>query len=223
LLNCAAHEPAAIIVDLDAMSSDTVSLTVFSAVSLRINDWPGIPLVLASTRQPMRAALDASTMSRVVPTCPSVAQALESLHPPAPRRRRQVVLATGPASARQARRVVQETCDEWEITHITVDATQVASELTENAIVHAGSARWLRLELRDHTFTIAVADIESGKPRVGPAPGRYGGGRGLVLVAALSRAWGSAPHPDGGKVVWSALTVTGRLPSAEGPPRGPSL
>jgi hypothetical protein len=46
LLKCAVHEPAAIIVDLDYMSADPWSLTVFSAVSVRIKDWPGIPLIL---------------------------------------------------------------------------------------------------------------------------------------------------------------------------------
>ena len=33
------------------------------------------------------------------------------------------------------------------------------------------------------------------------------GGRGLWLVEQLTQAWGVRPYPDGGKVVWCALTL----------------
>jgi hypothetical protein len=208
LLKCATQEPAAVVVDLDSMSADPSTLTVFSTVCLRITDWPGIPLVLASARQPLRACLDASSVPHFVPTHRSVAAALESLRIPPPRRRRQVTLPDDATCIGHARRVVQQTCDDWRINQITVEATQVVSELAENALVHAGSARWLRLELRGRTLTVAVTDPEPREPRLRPTDQRKAGGRGLVLVAALSRAWGSTPQPQGGKTVWAVLTIT---------------
>lgn len=137
----------------------------------------------------------------------SVAEALATLEAAPPLRRREVPLSCDMTCARHARRVVEQTCHEWALPDIVADATLVACELTENIIRHARSDGWLRLELRDGMFTIAVADADPGTPRLRPPHERQDGGRGLVIVAELSRAWGYAPQPQGGKVVWATLAV----------------
>jgi hypothetical protein len=209
LLEYAADEPPEIVVDLANMRVAIASLlTVFPTVRNRINDWPGVPMVLAGARQPLRTLLDTSAVPRLVPTYPSVGEALQALEA-APRRRRcQVKLTCDPASAQHVRRLVKQTSHEWRVPGTVIDAAVVvASELTDNMVYHARSDGWLRLELRGNMFTVAVADADSRPPKL-RVPGQRGaGGRGLVLVDKLSRTWGTAPQSSGGKVVWALLTV----------------
>lgn len=211
LLRCAAQAPSAIVVDLDSMRvTEPRPLTVFPSVWTLIDDWPGVPMVpmvLAAAREPLRTLLDTSVVPWLVPIYRSVAEALEALEARPPRRRRLTSLPYEMAAGRRVRRVVEKTCQEWGVPGIAADAVLVASELTENVIRHARCEGVLRLELRDTVFTVAVADADSRLPRLCPAHERADGGRGLVLVAELSRAWGYASRAHGGKVVWAVLTV----------------
>jgi anti-sigma regulatory factor (Ser/Thr protein kinase) len=208
LLECAAEEPREIVVDLAGMRAATASLlTVFATVRSRINEWPGVPLVLAAARQPLRALLNVSAVPRFVPTYGSVGEAQEALEAAPPRRRRQVQLACAPTTAQRVRRLVEQTCREWGIPSVIDDAMVVASELTDNMVSHARSDGWLRLELRPQVLTVAVADTDPRPPRLRVPGHRAGGGRGLVLVDKLSRTWGTAAQVAGGKVVWALLAV----------------
>lgn len=228
LLEFATEEPAAIVVDLASMRTTTAaSLTVFPTVHDRMNNWPGVPLVLAAAQQPLRTMLDFSAVPRFVPTYRTVSEALKGLNA-APRRcRRQVQLPCDPASARLARRLVERTCHEWGIPGMAAEAVVVASELIENMVYHARSDGWLRLDLRGSMLTIAVADADPRPPRL-RAPGLpTAGGRGLVLVNKLSRTWGTSSQLSGGKVVWAILTVasrtrTGAQPGCPCPATAPS-
>ena len=62
----------------------------------------------------------------------------------------------------------------------------------------------LRL-LRDR-LVVEVYDTHPHVPTWRPASAESEHGRGLMLVAALAREWGSAFAPDGRKVVWTALS-----------------
>ena len=54
---------------------------------------------------------------------------------------------------------------------------------------------------------MSVRDASSVPPsRLEPGSTQIGG-RGIFLVDAMSKAWGTAPTWDGGKVVWAALAV----------------
>ncbi len=208
LLLHAAEEPAAIVVDLACMQAAIPSLlTVFPTVGDRISDWPGVPLVLAAPSQGLRSLLNVSAVPRFVPTYHTVSEALRGLEAAPHRHRRQVQLPCDPASARLARRLVAQTCREWEIPAIASDAMVVASELTDNMVYHARSDGWLRLGLRSNMLTVAVADADPRPPRLRVPGLRAAGGRGLVLVDKLSRKWGTASRLPDGKVVWAALTI----------------
>lgn len=209
LLRYAAEEPAAIVVDLAGMHVAISSLlTVFPTVGDRINDWPGVPLVLAAAPPQLRALLDLSAVPRFVPTYHSVSDALSGLDAAPRHRRRQLRLPCDPASGRLARRLVAQTCREWGISSMISDAMVVASELTENMVHHARSEGWLRLALRGKMLTVAVADSDPRLPRLRVPGLRAAGGRGLVLVDKLSRKWGTASRFPHGKVVWAVLTVS---------------
>jgi anti-anti-sigma regulatory factor len=205
LLKCAAEEPPVIVVDLDGVRVAEASvLTVFPTVSNHISKWPGVPLVLVSARQPLRTLLRTSSVHGFIPIYHCVTDALDA----APHRRhRKVQLACDPASVWLARRIVEQTCHDWGLSGIVTDAVLVASELTENMIRHAGSDGWLCLQLRGNLLTVAVADADPRPPLLRPRHERRDGGRGLVLVAELSRTWGTAPRLPGGKVVWAVLAI----------------
>lgn len=85
-----------------------------------------------------------------------------------------------------------------------VDTLMVVGELLENAYVHAGGPRQLRIHHVPEPceVTVAVADTGAGEPRL-RTPGR-GGGLGLQLVDRLCVTWGVSRH-DEGKLVWGRL------------------
>ncbi|MFJ9784768.1 ATP-binding protein [Amycolatopsis sp. NPDC101161] len=85
-----------------------------------------------------------------------------------------------------------------------IDALIVVGELLENAFVHGGGPRQLRIH-RTHDpceLTVAVADIGTGEPKLRVPD--HGGGRGLLLVDQLSLDWGVSHHDDG-KLVWARV------------------
>ena len=154
-----------------------------------------------------RRLITGTAVPRFVPTFPSLDEALAAVDEPPRRRRRTTELPPMAGSSHAARLFVQETCREWNIRHRLEDALGVATELVENAISHAGTPLELRLELRSGYLTVALHD---GNPRPAVLRQRAGGrlrGYGLQVVAALTRAWGCSPAPDGGKVVWAVLSM----------------
>ncbi|WP_410586268.1 ATP-binding protein [Amycolatopsis sp. lyj-23] len=74
-----------------------------------------------------------------------------------------------------------------------VDVPVVVAELLENAHVHAGGPRELRIHRTESPcrVTIAVADTGTGTPRL-RVPDAGSGGRGLALVDHVSVSWGWA-------------------------------
>ncbi len=81
-------------------------------------------------------------------------------------------------------------------------ALLVVSELTTNAIVHAGGVLYLQVRHNDGQIRVEVADASARLP--GPIKVNLTSGRGLLMVEALAKAWGSEPR-SWGKVVWAEL------------------
>ncbi|MET7685550.1 ATP-binding protein [Streptomyces sp. NPDC005423] len=90
------------------------------------------------------------------------------------------------------------------------DVLLCVSELATNALVHAVPAgRLFRVFLRydGHVLRVEVHDSGGGVPRVDAHPDDTDeGGRGLMLVDALSDKWGVAER-ELGKVVWAEFTA----------------
>ncbi|MFF0221450.1 SpoIIE family protein phosphatase [Streptomyces sp. NPDC004629] len=115
-----------------------------------------------------------------------------------------------PEAVRHARRFTRRTLRSWAVPADTGDAVLlVVSELVTNALVHTDGQVRLDLTLVNHRFRVAVADVS---PRTPVKPTSLGweatGGRGIVLVEAMSAAWGTVPA-GGGKQVWAELPLGG--------------
>jgi hypothetical protein len=97
-------------------------------------------------------------------------------------------------------------------------AVLVANELVTNAVIHAHSDLWLKLELRGDRLFISVRDRGSRRLRPVTPDLEAEGGRGLWLVEQLARAWGVRPASGGGKTVWCASPSDPRASSRKVPP-----
>jgi anti-sigma regulatory factor (Ser/Thr protein kinase) len=117
-------------------------------------------------------------------------------------------LPTAPGCARgHARSVAYE----WGLADLADTAELVASELVTNAIQASARLKTLgtpvvrlRVTSDGQSLTIHVWDANPAMPvrqQAGPADD---GGRGLMIIDALSAAWGSRPDPPG-KSVWATL------------------
>ncbi|MFJ2561311.1 MULTISPECIES: ATP-binding protein [unclassified Streptomyces] len=89
------------------------------------------------------------------------------------------------------------------------DAVQIASELVANAVAHgAGGHVQVALYRVDHTLTVMVTDQggHTGIPCLRLPDAGAESGRGLLLVAALSRNW-DWHHRETGLVVWAEVSL----------------
>lgn len=78
----------------------------------------------------------------------------------------------------------------------------VVSELVTNAVQHGGGCLDLSLQAHEELVTVSVADGSPVVPR--PRTADATGGRGLLLIEALTTRWGVTDH-HGGKRVWAEL------------------
>jgi CheY-like chemotaxis protein len=121
------------------------------------------------------------------------------------RRSARLDLGPGVRDVRLARQFLVAHCARWGCQDIVADAELVVSELVTNAIVHAGRCCELAIAFRSGWLRIEVTDDAGGGPEVQAPDARSEHGRGLLLVSAMTTAWGVEPLPAGGKLVWAAL------------------
>jgi|SRR5579884_1347883 len=112
--------------------------------------------------------------------------------------------ATAPA---QVRTWLRERFAEWELPDSLDDLQVVVSELVTNAVLHARSTVGVEVSAGEGLIEVAVADFDDRPPEVRqPDEERDEGGRGLVLVSALSDEWGVS-HRARGKQIWVRVPV----------------
>lgn len=114
------------------------------------------------------------------------------------------------AQVAEARRRLRALLSEWGVDEdMCSDAGLVLSELFTNAVRHSDSEKIVcGLRLTREALRLEVADEGRGttEPRTREATTDEEGGRGLLLVGALSRTWGVHSCTDGrGRVVWAVL------------------
>jgi anti-sigma regulatory factor (Ser/Thr protein kinase) len=119
-----------------------------------------------------------------------------------------------------ARMHTRELLEKWGLMELVDDAEVVACELVTNSIkaTNALSSGARSPELYDRLEVVCLCLyrfpdgllIEAWDPRPEPpvrreAGGEDEGGRGLLLVEALSKEWGTRWPATGGKIVWARL------------------
>lgn len=115
-------------------------------------------------------------------------------------------LSVGQARNFCIRRLTSVLDDREDAGAVVADAATIASELVTNAVTAGSSTIELSLALRSGAVRIEVADDAAGDVvPVNPAPTDVKG-RGLMIVAALSKQWG-VTSVDGTKNVWAELPL----------------
>ncbi|HLV73382.1 ATP-binding protein [Actinomadura hallensis] len=120
------------------------------------------------------------------------------------RQRLHFVLALEPVdeAVRTARDTVRAALEGWDREDVDGDLELIASELVTNAIRHANSVRLVVYLPDEKTAMVEVWDDNPQGPTA-PVPDLHAeGGRGLMLVGALSCSWGWRATADG-KVTWA--------------------
>jgi serine phosphatase RsbU (regulator of sigma subunit)/anti-sigma regulatory factor (Ser/Thr protein kinase) len=128
-----------------------------------------------------------------------------------------------------ARRFVRRVLASWAVDELMDDALVLVSELATNAVVHAGTpfgvtctdlGDGVRLEVRDRYPARGLPAVLPAVDQTRPT------GRGLLLCASLSSAWG-VEYTRTAKTVWCRLDLAGRSVTASSPsedlPPGPVL
>jgi anti-sigma regulatory factor (Ser/Thr protein kinase) len=108
-----------------------------------------------------------------------------------------------------ARRIAERALRRWGVTdQVEEDALLVTTELVQNVTKHTDDGGELRMTLRDDAILVEVADTNPAPPHVQQAEPHRIGGRGMMLIASLTRRWGTRPTVWAGrtgKIVWAEI------------------
>ncbi|MFG3133253.1 SpoIIE family protein phosphatase [Streptomyces tendae] len=112
-----------------------------------------------------------------------------------------------PRAVASAREAAMGKLAEWGLEGNAFVTELIVSELVTNAVRYAGGPVGLRL-IRDEALFCEVTDPSNTQPRMRRARTSDEGGRGLFLVAQLSRRWGSR-YGQTGKTIWVEQELSG--------------
>jgi CheY-like chemotaxis protein/anti-sigma regulatory factor (Ser/Thr protein kinase) len=107
-------------------------------------------------------------------------------------------------SSSLARRRLRECLRSWGVPELVDEAQLLTTELVNNAVLHARSRVRVSIRLLPGTLRVAVSDGGAGTPHRPKPDLEATSGRGLLLVDALSSAWGTAVNGIA-KTLWFEL------------------
>ena len=210
ILRVLAEEPGAVVCDLSAVvwqagPNGEDGLSSLAQLGDCVRSWPGTPVLMACPDARVRAALQRQLWGVQVVFTNGMAAALEGALGGSPRVDR---LQLGPdhSAPGTARAFTRRMWQQWHLPGDSGSALLVTSELVTNAVLHARTDHVLSLALHGEKMRIAVRDRDTRPPASPLIPGDELGGRGLLLVDALSVGWGVLPA-TGGKSVWAVLDI----------------
>ncbi|WP_139190508.1 ATP-binding protein [Actinokineospora iranica] len=122
-------------------------------------------------------------------------------------------------AAGQAREFAGSALRSWGVPEdLVCDVVLATSELVTNAVEHGAGRITVALSVSADRVLLRVRDETSDAPVRRPSHLLSERSRGLTIVAALSRAWGHQPDPEG-KWVWAEFALA---PSADADETRPS-
>jgi len=201
-----ASGPRGVACDLSAVlgQADPRELETLATVGRHVRDWQGIPVAVANADAQVRDALSDHPLGGELIVTKSMLSALYAvLRTPAPTVE-WLRLTPQPTAPRASRDFVSRTLVTWGLSRVIPTACLVVSELVTNATVYAGSDIDVSIAWHRQALRLTVRDRSPVLPRE-QHPGLDLHGRGLTIVAGVSRAFGVLPTADGGKVVWAVL------------------
>ncbi len=213
-----AEGPRNVVCDLSAVleGAQRGAVEVLATAGRHVRDWPGTPVAVACPDPHVRTALRAHPLGRHLIVTASVGPALSAmLSRPVPAVE-WLRLAPHPTAPHASRNFVTRTLLGWGLEPLIPFACLVVSELVTNSTIHAGTDIDLSVAWDLGALRLTVRDDSSDLPRR-----RYSRldvhGRGLAIVAGLSRTFGFFRTADGGKVVWAVLYPPRPRPRRPGP------
>ncbi|MEU5537363.1 SpoIIE family protein phosphatase, partial [Streptomyces sp. NPDC020362] len=112
-------------------------------------------------------------------------------------------LPPDPAMVAHARTVTERQLETWGLSELSFTAALVVSELVTNGIRYATGPVMLRL-IKDRCLLCEVSDNAHTAPHLRRARRDDEGGRGLFLVAQVSKRW-STRYTTAGKTIWAEM------------------
>lgn len=120
-------------------------------------------------------------------------------------------LSADVAAVSQARKHAWEKLTAWSLEDVAPATELIVSELVTNAIRHASPPIRLRLIRHEGALTCEVSDGSTTSPHLRRARNLDESGRGLFIVAQLTRRWGTRHNSDG-KTIWAEQSRTAEEP-----------
>jgi len=121
-----------------------------------------------------------------------------------------------PASVSLARDFVGDHLLAHVLPHLVEDVRLVASELATNAVQHACTAFAVSLSQAGGLVLLRVHDMSTSRLLPTHPEALDESGRGLLIVASVSHAWGLEIDQDGGKCVWASFLSSPVAPDEPG-------
>ena len=127
-----------------------------------------------------------------------------------------------PTAPGRVRHWMTEQLTAWRVPEPVIGAAVLCtSELTTNALLHAGTAARVEIDLSPERLLVSVADSGTRgaviRARTDTLSSR---GRGLGLIEQLSDAWGTDPTVRGSTVWFEMLIPAGRARASAAPTGG---
>jgi len=159
---------------------------------------------------------DPAESRRRTATCPECEGTVALMSRRRARRTLGTLLPPVPESAQASRQFVATTLGGWELSQLIDDVELIVSELVTNAVAYAREPIMLTLTARPSTVRVEVEDDSPAWPIPRNGSAKDEAGRGLVLVGAMSRAWGVRAVDGIGKAVWADVPIDEPLAVATG-------
>jgi anti-sigma regulatory factor (Ser/Thr protein kinase) len=128
----------------------------------------------------------------------------------------ELALASLPNAPSYGRLLVQRSLKAWGIAHMIDEAQLVTSELLTNAVKASAELTTIQIRLvilGGTSLIIEVQDSNPEPPILKDVASDDEGGRGLMIVDALSERWGYYHPTHRSKAVWAELLIP--LPTRE--------
>jgi anti-sigma regulatory factor (Ser/Thr protein kinase) len=104
------------------------------------------------------------------------------------------------------RRAARHRLAGWQTAELVDDTLLVITELVQNVIRHTDDGGELAITGHPDKLLVEVSDSSRDMPQLSRSNPQDIGGRGMLVVSAVSSAWG-ARRTSGGKTVWAEMPM----------------